>query len=140
MKAKHCTQNDLDLALEAVNNKYDGNIRFNPNSDGPTRFTLRAKLKADRETNKGCSLSVYYLMSQYPNAIMGTQTKRHTGAACWHVHGDFFDALLKINPEAVIYSRGNRIDRYGGNWEDFQCGSQMYSVYASDRCDCYKED
>lgn len=140
MKATHCSQADLDKALETVNQKYDNNIRFNPDSDGPTRFTLRAKLKAERRSNKGCALSTHYMMSLYPGSIFGEQKKRYTGAACWHVHGDFFDALFEVNPNAVVYSRGNRIDKYYGNWENFEIGSRMYPVYASDCCECCQED
>jgi hypothetical protein len=136
MKATNCKWEELQEALKEVNKKYDNNIRFNPDNNGCQRFTLRAKIKSERETNKGCSISVYSMMSRYSNFIGKKQNKRYTGSACWHVHGDFFDALFKINQDAVIWSRGLKIDKNYGNWENYNIGSILYPVYASDCCDC----
>lgn len=64
---------------------------------------------------------------------------RRIAAACWHVHGDFFDALLKIQPNAVIVTRGGPgavIDKNGGNWQDCNIGSRMSPMMFSEACEC----
>jgi len=139
MKATHCTTTDLQAALNIVNKKYEGNIRFNPNSNLPKRFTLRV----NNSKGLGAALSMGYLMkyyyaetSEFARSAFGKVNKRHTGSACWHVHGDFFEALFVINPAAVITARGNRIDMRGGNWIDYNVGSQVFPVYAANCCDC----
>lgn len=61
---------------------------------------------------------------------------RHTVNACWHVHGDFFDALLDLNPEIVIKTLNRTIDKKGGNWHDWNIGSIMYPRFYSEACEC----
>ena len=57
-------------------------------------------------------------------------------SACWHVHGNFFDCLFKINKEAVIVSMSKKITEFEGNWEDSNIGSQMFPHYHSEACEC----
>ena len=128
MKATKCTANDLQMALDRVNEKYDSNIRFNPDSDLPERFTLRVNGKG-----KGSAYSQAYVMG------LEWAKKRRTGSACWHVHGHFFEELLKVNPEAVIKSASGTIDINGGNWIDRNIGSIYSPLYYSEACDCYSE-
>lgn len=128
MKATFCTSNDLQSALVKVNQKYDGNIKFNPDSDLPKRFTLRVNGKG-----KGDAYSGSYLMG------MDWTKKRRTGSACWHVHGDFFDALFNINSDAKVYAQSNTITKDHGNWQDFNVGSDYYPAYASKCCECNGE-
>lgn len=127
MKATKCTKEHLEMALAAINKKYAGNIKFNSNSDLPKRFTLRVK---------GAGLGSAYS----PAYVRGSSwaKKRRTGSACWHAHGDFFDALFAISPDAIVYSLGNKITKDGGNWQDFNCGSIMNPAYASECCECYR--
>jgi hypothetical protein len=120
----NATRDELEKALTKVNAKYGGNVKWNrePEPEGRRfRFTLRV------------------ISSKGPGHSRGFGFKGELGkrlpSACWHVHGDLFDALL-ANDGVYIISRGNRIDKDGGNWEDFNVGSMMYPVNASEKCDC----
>jgi len=120
MKYKNCTSGDLESALHKVNEKYDGNIRFK---------TLEAN-----------SFTLTVKSSRGPGARRGVAGRR-IAAACWHVHGDFFDALFEVAPEAVVISgylpKGrHRITIDGGNWQDWQAGSLYHPAYASELCEC----
>jgi len=121
MKARKCNKEDLIKALELTNKDYDNNIKFK-RLDFPT-FTLTVKSTADntRGYRRG-------------------HTGRKVAAACWHVHGDFFDNLFSINPSAyIIVSSGTgtkRIDINGGNWEDRNIGSLYSPLMYSEACDC----
>jgi hypothetical protein len=120
----NATRDELEKALIVVNAKYGGNVKWNrkPEPEGKRyRFTLRVISSKGPGHSRGFGLH-------------GELGKR-LPSACWHVHGDFFDALL-ANDGVYIISRGNRIDKDGGNWEDFNVGSMMYPVNASEKCDC----
>lgn len=76
--------------------------------------------------------------SREKGARRGHQGQR-VSAACWHAHGDFFDALFSINPDAVIVSMGTQtITKQDGNWQDRNIGSQMQPLYYSEACDCHE--
>jgi hypothetical protein len=125
----NATRDQLEKALTEVNSKYGGNVKWNrePEPEGKRyRFTLRVI------SSKGPGHSRGLL---YKGFNEGFGLGKRLPSACWHVHGDFFDALL-VNDGIYIISRGNRIDKDGGNWNDFNCGSQMYPVYAASKCDC----
>ena len=123
MKACKCTVEDLKKALELTNKKYDGNIRFK-RLDFPI-FTLTVNSTADGK--KGYRISA-------------SNTQRKVSAACWHVHGDFFDNLFSINPKAyarVSTPTGERsITKDSGNWEDRNIGSYYYPMLFSKACNC----
>lgn len=122
MIVKHVTVEQMESALAAVNKQFENNVQFNrfqPNGS-KINFTLRVK------------------DSHKPGHRRGFTGKR-MASACWHVHGTFFDALLGIEPQAVIISRGGpgaRIDRNGGNWQDCNIGSQFQPMMFSGACDC----
>jgi len=67
---------------------------------------------------------------------------RNSRFACWHVHGDFFNALFHINPDAVVYSQGRRITKHEGNWVDYgrACwdsqNREVVMVKVSESCKC----
>lgn len=43
---------------------------------------------------------------------------KRTLNACWHAHGFFFEALLKINKSTVVeIFDGRKVSKQGGNWE-----------------------
>jgi hypothetical protein len=121
MQAKHCTMDDLDKALDIVNKKYAGNVRFYDVGTRGKRILFRLK------TNN----------SKGPGVSRAASGKR-TGSGCWHVHGDFFDALFQVNPEAEV-STGRvdgKITKDFGNWQDWNVGSQVNYLEASEACDC----
>ena len=132
MKAKFCTTDDLYKALEIVNQKYEGNITFNRSPEPRGKhliFTLRVKDSKQVGHGRGFSF--------------GDRPAKRLTSACWHVHGDFFDALIKeVNQDAVIVIGDKQIYKQSyntfvtGNWEDYQRGSNWNPVYASELCDC----
>jgi len=123
MLAKKCTINDLQTALEKVNQQYDNNIKFRrlDQQGRGVRFTLTV----NSSRGKGARLSVDY-----------ANRRRHLAAACWHVHGNFFDCLFGIVPEAEITSNGEKITKDYGNWRDWNIGSMMYPMAYSYACEC----
>lgn len=137
MKAYHLLPGDLDRALTLVNEIYKGNICFKSRKTiGNSRgggLTMQFTLTVLSSKGPGHRLSFYRPWS-------GKQYR--LAAACWHVHGDFFDALLEINPRARIItqagrgSRTNIITKDGGNWTDLDVGSVMYPAYLSELCEC----
>lgn len=134
MKALKMTAQQMEQALSIVNQKYDGNVefkRFDPTSRSVS-FTF--KVKSSKGPGHRESL----------NAVPYGGHPRRMVSACWHVHGDLFDAILSINPAAVIRSLDLKIykDAYGqvqGNWQDRNIGSQMYPVMHSTACECNGE-
>jgi hypothetical protein len=117
MKVRNCTINHLENALEIINKKYQGNVTFNRLEQ--KRFTLRVK------------------DSSGPGARRGFHNNRKLVSACWHVHGDFFDALFKVKPDAEVFSSSTGwIDRFHGNWIDFGVGSMVYPKRMSEMCKC----
>ncbi len=135
MQIKNVNLDQLTLALAAVNTRFQGNIRWNTDGDGSppkalnpkrTRYSVRLRTST-------------YNAPGYRRTFGG---KRHP-SACWHVHGHFFDALLYIEPRAVIRSGYNPetgrpivIARNGGNWTDRNIGSEFRPLYFSQACDC----
>lgn len=126
-----CKYRDLFSALETVNQKYDGNVTFTEGT--PARYTnkdldWRVRLGVKDSHKAGAKMSIRF------DAPFGScqEKHRHTRAACWHVHGAFFDALPQ---GATIVSRGKTIHA-GDAWEDFNVGSLMFPIYASESCEC----
>jgi hypothetical protein len=105
--------------LAIINQRYFDNIRFyeDPHRD---RKGVSFRLKVNNSKGIGSAFS---------------RTK-HTGSACWHVHGHFFEELFKINPQAIVYSAKSKVTKDYGNWEDYNIGSQAEPLYASEACGC----
>ncbi|MGQ9571469.1 MAG: hypothetical protein ACUVUQ_11660 [Thermodesulfovibrionales bacterium] len=120
----NATDQELKTALKIVNNAYDGNIQFNRFERHGNRISFTLKVKDSHKL--GTRLG-------YPNS-----GKQHLASACWHVHGNFFDALFDINPAIWVKTRGRRIDKNGGNWEDWNAGSLLYPIMMSELCLCNK--
>lgn len=119
MIIRNVTRWDLERALQATSEKFGGNIRWN---NGP--IALNRKGTAWR-----CTLRVHN--SHGPGAKVGREG-RHTIAACWHAHGEFFDALP---PGAIIEAAGRKFEA-GDPWQDWDCGSLFYPQYMSELCYC----
>ena len=135
MIVKNATSGQLTEALRSINAaKYEGNIawRREPEAIGRRfRFTLRAVKASGKGGRLGLPHASWTTRSGAPY-----KQRRIGGAACWHVHGDFFEALFKIAPEAVITSGGHRITAASGNWEDSNIGSGVEPFYFSEACEC----
>lgn len=130
---------ELEKALKTINrDKYEDNLEFRrieyvSKSRGGGE-TWRLTLKPKNSRGPGGRISVM--------GIVWGEGIRHVSAVCWHGHGDFFDALLSINPHAVFNVAGNRkiyVNLHAevvGNWEDRNIGSIMYPMYYSEACHC----
>ena len=127
MLAKNCTMGEVEDALMLINRKYDGNVRFK--AIGMKGRQVQFTLTVIDSKGKGSRHSTF------PNS-KGNYNR--IAAACWHVHGDFFDALLKINGDAEIKTVVGVINKQGGNWQDKNIGSQVHPMRYSDACDCYE--
>ena len=109
------TIQQLELALKTVNKKHGYKLEFN-RIEQMTRNRVVFTLKS-------------------PSKIKGARTShsgRNLPKASWHAHGNFFDELFKVNPEAVVYSRTNKITANDGNWVDFGIGSLYQPMQMSE--------
>lgn len=130
MIAKNCTKEDLQAALVAVNSdhRYAGNIRFKTMETKGRRISFTLTVVSSTIGTGKAKVTA-------PGVSVSPNGKR-IAAACWHVHGDFFDALLRVCPGAEVSSLGKVITKDGGNWQDWNKGSIMYPKMASSCCLC----
>lgn len=123
MIIKNVTETQLSQILNKLNKKYNNNIIWN-NYQREGALTFRITLKVLDSKNKGARRSF---------------NGRRLINACWHVHGDFFEELLKINPKVVIKAATKTIDINGGNWTDWNIGSMIEPLMYSEACKCHKD-
>lgn len=123
-----CTYEQLQSALSKVNENYDGNIEFKDGTPERQGKAWRVRLGVKDSKGPGAHLSIRYWFS-------GQQHLRRSNSACWHVHGEFFDAL----PEGTSIRTRGETTHAGGGWNDFNVGSMMFPVYASESCLCEGE-
>lgn len=128
MKAQNVTRQNLIDAMAIINRTYGNNITW----------------KRDPEPANRAGTSYDFTITVKDSSGPGARrsdTGRKIAAACWHAHGDLFDAILKIAPDAIIKTNGmggNTISAAGGNWEDRNIGSLYRPLYASEACECGK--
>jgi len=121
MLIKKVTENDLQLALAKINKeKYLDNITWNNFTRKGNAWQVTLKVK----DSKGIG------------ARRGFHGRRKLINACWHVYGDFFDALFSLNASAIVSSAGKTITAKGGNWQDWNAGSVMNRIPMSSLCEC----
>lgn len=121
MRIVNVTKTDLEKAMAEVNKLYDGNIMFKSMKSANAKSTTwNVSLRAVKSDGPGARTSF---------------SGRKSIAACWHVHGDFMDALPK---EAKIYSGmyGKTARHPGEPWEDCYTGSTFNRVHLADLCEC----
>lgn len=132
----HASKQAIETALEVVNRAYDSNVMFN-------RFDA-----ANAKDNK-YNVTLRVVSSRGKGARMNHDWSRHLVAACWHVHGDFFDALpdgTKVVSHwgsqgkqvtfTVAQSRDSGTHYKSGYWQDQQVGSVMQPAMMSELCEC----
>jgi hypothetical protein len=103
------TQQTVETAIERVNLEHGYKIELNRADQKGKHFHFTIKSK-----------------SGIPGARLSA-TGRNLAAASWHAHGYVMEEIFKIEPEAVIYSMGNRIEP-GFSWEDRNIGSILNPV------------
>ncbi len=135
MIAKNITRVQIEKALRIINVKYNGNIRFerleSVNQKGDRfLFTLRVK------DSHRAGHALGYSHNSWTTKTGKQYKQRCLASACWHVHGDLFDAMILLAPECEIRSLDKKINAAGGNWQDWNAGSVMEPVQASERCEC----
>lgn len=136
MIARNCSIEELQAALDIINKKYAGNIKFK-------HIGLTGRRISFTLTVNSTSIGKGKNKVSAPGTRRGHQGNR-IAAACWHVHGDFFEALIHINQEAGVYSSGSLanpltgkwITKEGGNWQDWNIGSSYRPLKMSEACDC----
>ena len=122
---KNTTINELEQALKEVNKKYDDNVEFREITNSGKNVKATIKVKSSQKAGHRVGF-----------AKTSKGNRRKMPCACWHVHGDFFEELLKINENVVIKSSLAQqvvitIDKYGGNWQDYNIGSDYEPLFAS---------
>ncbi|NMB83290.1 MAG: hypothetical protein GYA14_15890 [Ignavibacteria bacterium] len=124
----NATVEQLNEALSFVNGIFDNNIEFKNFSrlSGKTnQFTLTVK-----DSHKpGARLG--YFVNHKGN-------RKHLRAACWHVHGYFFEYLFLKYPGVKISSKIGKMLSNADNWQDQNIGSLAHPLNFSDACDCNK--
>jgi len=143
MIVKNATMENLQAALDVVNARYAGNIKFKTLETKGRRISFTLTVKQTSVFTPQSLVSGRKVTMTAPGVSVGREGRR-IAAACWHAHGDFFDALFKIAPDAGIYSSGSLatpragkwITKDGGNWQDWNKGSAYMPVMASQCCEC----
>ena len=118
----NATEQELQSALKVVNKNYGNNIIFNRLEQKGKKMAFTLKIKSSKQS-KGTRKS-----------FQG----RRLACACWHVHGEFFDALFGVNKDAFVDSSGvGKITKDNDlNWTDRNIGSIMQPMLFSEACFC----
>ena len=112
------TEQEILLAIKKVNERFGENIKLK---------------NIKRLSSKRIRFTLTVINSSGAGAVI--RRNRRVSAACWHVHGYFFEELFKINSDAYVkttrYTK-RHITVYYGNWQD--CGSRYGPL--SEACGC----
>lgn len=126
MKVKGINETQLREIVNAVSEKYAGNLIFNrePERTGNfISFTLRV------EDSRG------------PGARR-SHSGRRLPSACWHAHRDVMSLIFATNPRAILVSAMARYEMREGFERLFRAtgqqniGSMMQPLAMQDACDC----
>lgn len=128
------TETGLSLALGAVNVMYGDNVIFGrcdyvgTRRDDREEWVVTLRTRSSHGPGHGRSVRMW-----------GRGGKR-MATACWHVHGDFLDALASVSRDdaEVVFSlresRRCRIADHG--WRDVWVGNSYAGEMMSDLCEC----
>ena len=115
------TKEQLERALAHVNKSFDNNI------------TWKREPHAISSKRNGFTLTVKD--SSKPGGRR-SHTGRRVAAACWHVHGEFFEFLFEDGVNFIQAGRTVMKDNRD-NWMDWNIGSIAQPMYYSEACECY---
>lgn len=146
MLIKNVTKKQLDEALALTNKQFEGNIcfnRFDPANEMLTRWNVTLYTNDSKKPGHRLGFPRFTRFGSSPDYTK----RRRLRYACWHVHGCFFDNLIAVAPDVAIKSTGSSlahpnagsdgwITKDGGNWQDWDIGSQLNPYYMSEACDC----
>jgi hypothetical protein len=122
MRIKTSLEN-VQQAVEVINERYDGNIRFDLTRVEHYRGvdTVIGVLRVNDSKGKG---------------VQRAASGRLTTMACLHAHGYLFDAL----PEGTPISTARATLKAGDDWSDIdpKKGSRINPVWMSELCDCWQ--
>ena len=118
---------EIEEALRLTNDLFGNNVEFKRfDADGVTRDNLpkyQVTLKVKDSYEPGHRMSV-------PRR----GKRRHMVSACWHVHGEFMDALPEGTEIHVQWGGGLTIYP-GDRWNDINIGGPR-TYYMSEACEC----
>ncbi len=146
MEIRNATSGEIQRAVALSQEIFDHNIRI-------------VDLEHVRKTRQGGDVHKVKLgvhrthkhrqgeLTDYAPGCRISWTGRTVAAACWHVHGIFFDSLLTVQPKASIKvgpawtDAPNQLirrkgDKAVGNWRDWDAGSVFEPVKMSQLCYC----
>jgi hypothetical protein len=92
-------------------------------------FGYHIELNRDDQTGKWYNFTLKS-KSGIPGARISV-TGRNLPCASWHAHGYVFEAIFKIEPDAIIWSAGEKIES-GFERKDRNVGSIMYPMFFSE--------
>jgi hypothetical protein len=127
MIIKNVYSQSIRNAIAKINEKYDGNIitrefeTIGRSRSGYLKFKVKLAVKDSRGAGSGVSFS-----------------GRRTATPCWHVHGEFFDALPDTAVIEINSWKLGRIVTYPGDeWQDELIGDKYHGYkLVSELCDC----
>ena len=114
------TVQQLNDALQHVNDKFDGNICF--------------KREPHQISAKRAGFTLTVIDSAASGGRIGNSGQR-VAAACWHVHGEFFEYLFNQGVTLII-AGDKRMESHDDNWQDWNIGSNAQPMYYSEACSC----
>ena len=113
-------------AMYNVSQRFEGNVRFKREPEF---------IGKDRQGRFKYRFTLTVKSSSGPGARRGVDG-RAIAAACWHVHGYFFDRVFLFDGEAMIEAGKLKMKGPEDNWQDRNIGSQMKPLLFSDACEC----
>lgn len=127
MLVRNTNMREIKRALSILNKKYKGNITLIEMKNANKKKTaFRFRLWCKDSHKPGARLS-------QSRSSLGN--RKHFPAVCWHGHGDFWDILFALNPNAKVWAH-KWITKDKGNWEDRNIGSMFDPLLYSEACEC----
>lgn len=134
MYIKGINSHQLDLAIRAVNDKFNAHVTTEYTTN--TRKGVKAKLRV--ETNK----SVFHRLAQ---SLTSLGNRKKIVSLCWHGFGHVFREVFTINPLAKIRTAQivyKDVSAFNNNFysTDRNIGSEIYPLLYSEACECEGEE
>ena len=114
------TKKQLNEALNHVNKQFSNNIIFKNGPEQISKNRVRFTLTVKETRGPGGRVS---------------STGKRIKAACWHVHGEFFEYLFSQGV-TLIKSSFITMQDNSDNWKDSNIGSHFTPMNYSEACDC----